>query len=208
VDREPELVAERDGLVHPPALEIMTEKAPGGGPLGDVLVLRGVATENGALEDLEVLSDPIGFADNLEPARSWQPWTVLDEQVRRIPAVVGYGLRISTAPAVLDGLKPISIPERLGVDLKVRRESDEADTFLVSAFVKDLVDDRTISAPRIPVQSGKEGVLRAVIPGPGNARSNFEARVLISENGRHVSYSWTVTREGAVVSSHSAEFDL
>jgi hypothetical protein len=33
-------------------------------------------------------------------------------------------------------------------------------------------------------------------------------KVLIAEDGSHVSYSWTVTSDGKVLSSHTAEFEL
>ena len=38
--------------------------------------------------------------------------------------------------------------------------------------------------------------------------SEFEMQVEIAEDGSGVSYSWTMTTDGKVVSSHTAEFEL
>jgi hypothetical protein len=210
---EPELAAERDGLVRPPTFGMTSRDMFEDTAMGDVLVFRGTTTEDGGLEDVKVLvtpssGDPEMF---LEAARTWRPWTVLDEQVRRIEAVVGYGLRIDHAPA--DELITIAPVERIGIEVEVGHPSPQMaraypDHHIVSVYLTDLETGEVITAPRIPVRKGEEGTVRASIPEPGGDFSDFELIVLITKDGSHVSYGWTITTNGRIVSSHKADFDL
>jgi hypothetical protein len=210
---EPELVAERDGLVRPPAFGITSRTVLDTSAMGDVLVFRAEASEDGDLKDVEVLATP--FSDDSEmflaASRTWRTWTVLDEQVRRIDAVVGYGLRFTHAPT--RGLTTLSPVERIGIEVEVGLPpAHMLDTYpdhhILSVYLKDLDSGEVISAPRMPVRKGEEGTLRASIPEPGGEYSDFEMKVLIAEDGSHVGYSWTLTSKGKVLSSHTAKFEL
>jgi hypothetical protein len=213
VGGEPELVAERDGLVRPPAIGMTSRDVLDETAMGDVLVFRGKATEEGDLEDVEILAKPFSEGPEmfLEVTRTWRPWTVLDKQVRRVEAVVGYGLRITHAPP--SDLTATTSVDRIGIEVEVSPPPPEMvktypDHHIVSVYLNDLDTGNIISAPRIPVRRGEEGTVRSYIPGPNGKHSDFEMKVLIAEDGSHVSYSWTVTSDGKVLSSHTAEFEL
>jgi len=212
---EPDLVAERDGLVHPPPFSVVAkaEQNPQS-EYGDVLVFRGTANSGGDLKDIEILTTPLPdkTGASLEMLEQVRPWTVLDEQVRRIEAVVGYGLRITYAAPLgeLDAIEPV---DRVGIEVEVGAPPPQyAETYpdhhVVSVYLRDLDTGEVISAPRIHVRKGEEGTVRASIPEPNGERSAFEMKISIAEDGSHVSYSWTITTEGRVVSSHKAEFEL
>jgi len=212
---EPDLVAERDGLVHPPAFQIMSQpRKESASELRNPLVFRGTVAADGDLKDVEVLASPFSERREymLDAVRRVRPWTVLDEQVRRIEAVVGYGLRITYA-APLGELDTIESVDRIGIEVEVGAPPPQyADTYpdhhIVSVYVRDLDTGKVISAPRISVRKGEEGTVRASIPVPNGEHSAFEMKISIAEDGRRVSYSWTITRDAKVVSSHKAEFDL
>ena len=213
---EPGLVAERDGLVHPPPFNVVarTEQSPQF-EYGDVLVFRGTATSGGDLEDIEILTTPLPDKTGalLEILDQVRPWTVLDEQVRRIEAVVGYGLRITAAAPAPRELVPIELVDRVGVEVEVVPPAPQyAETYpnhhIVSVFLRDLDTGEVISAPRIHVRKGEEGTIRASIPVSHGELSAFEMKISITEDGSHVSYSWTITTGSKVVSSHSAEIEL
>lgn len=213
VPGEPELVAERDGLLRPPAIGMTSRESFADSAMGDVLVFRGTATVDGDLKDVKVLANPFPGEPELflEASRTWRPWTVLDKEVRRIEAVVGYGLRISQTPP----LEAVTVApvEHIGVEVRVgppppEREEIYPNHHIVSVFIKDLGTGNVISAPRIPVRKGEEGTLSASLPEDGDESADFMMKVLISEDGNHVSYSWTITSDGKVISSHKAEFEL
>ena len=212
---EPDLVAERGGLVHPPPFSVVAkaEQNPQS-EYGDVLVFRGTANSGGDLKDIEILTTPLPdkTGASLEMLEQVRPWTVLDEQVRRIEAVVGYGLRITYA-APLGELVAIEPVDRIGIEVEVGAPPPQyAETYpdhhIVSVYLRDLDTGEVISAPRIHARKGEEGTVRASIPAPNGEHSAFEMKISIAEDGSHVSYSWTITRDAKVVSSHKAEFDL
>jgi hypothetical protein len=213
VPGEPELVAERDGLLHPPSIGMTSKETFADSAMGDMLVFRGTATEDGDLKNVKVLASPLPGKLELfmEASRTWRPWTVLDKQARRIGAVVGYGLRISQVPS-LEAIKITSV-EHIGVEVAVGPPPPgKTETYpshhIVSAKLRDLDSGAVIAAPRIPVRKGEEGTLYASIPEPGGGYSDFSMKVLIAEDGKHVSYSWSITSNSKVQSSHTAEFSL
>jgi hypothetical protein len=178
-----------------------------------MLVFRGTATEDGDLKNVKVLASPLPGKLELfmEASRTWRPWTVLDKQARRIGAVVGYGLRISQVPS-LEAITITSV-EHIGVEVAVGPPPPgKTETYpshhIVSAKLRDLDSGAVIAAPRIPVRKGEEGTLYASIPEPGGGYSDFSMKVLIAEDGKHVSYSWSITSNSKVQSSHTAEFSL
>ena len=210
---EPYLVAERDGLVHPPAFAVRSRNVPNDSAIGDVLVFRGRATEDGDLEDFQVLASP--FPDNPEAlhgaARAGRPWTVLDEQVRRIGAVVGYGLRI-THLQPLDAVASVPV-ERIGVEVKVGPPpagfpKELSAQYVIEAFVTDLDTGREISAPRIAAKRGNEATVRSSFTAPSGDRHQIEITLWVAEDGCNLKYSWKLTSNGKVLSSHEAEFEL
>jgi hypothetical protein len=211
VASKPELVAERDGLLRPPPMEIS------GLPIDDtrpdaagLIVFRGTATATGDLEDVKILGSPFPDAqeDLLQLLRSVR-WTILDEQVRRVDAVVGYGLRIKRAPTGPPGLVPIAAVERVGVDVTAEAAGpDHRDQYVISVVVRDLETGNIISAPRITAAVGREATIKSDFTGNRGAPASFAMRITIAEDGRRVDYSWTITANGQVLSSHSAQLEL
>ena len=216
VASEPDLVAERDGLVHPPVFQIMGRpRKESTSELGNPLVFRGTATSGGDLEGIEILTAPLPDKTGalLKMLDQVRPWTVLDEQVRRIDAVVGYGFRITAAAPAPRGLVPIELVDRVGIEVEVgppppQYAGDYPNHHIVSVYLTDLDTGKVISAPRISVRKGEEGTVRASIPVPNGEHSAFEMKIAIAEDGNHVSYSWRITRDDKVVSSHKAKFEL
>jgi hypothetical protein len=213
VDREPELVAERDGLVHPPAFEIVTGKTFGDGPMDDVLVFRALATDKGDLKDFKVLNDPLGIAEKLGPAHSWYPWTILDEQVRRISAVVGYGMRPKYVPTDDAVLTPVAISGGLRIELEVEplpeeRGGGDPDRYVLSVYVKRVEDGEIISAPRISGRRGEEAKIRSSVSDEDGRQSLLEMSFLVSRDGTEIEYSWTLSRDGVVLEAHRADLKL
>jgi hypothetical protein len=212
---EPDLVVERDGLLHPPNFRIhgqLPEESKQ--DMGNLLVFRGTATEEGDLRDVEILASPFPRDDMLKVLRQVKPWTVLDEQVRRIEAVVAFGRRIIAAD---DGfsykLEPIDAVERIGVELEVGTPAVQdaktyPDLYEVSVVLRDLATAKVISAPRIHVRKGEEGTVRATIRHPDGTSSAFEMRISVTEDGCNISYSWEITSNGEVVSSNTANFAM
>jgi hypothetical protein len=212
---EPDLVAERDGLLHPPAFAVVAAKAGDDLAREDFLVFRGRTQANGDLTDVEVLGGPGGSkeASLLEVCRMSRPWTVLDEQVRRVEAVVGYGLRITPSPP--QGLEPVhvAVAENVGIEMDIappppKVAKDHPGVYVISVYVRNLDTEDVIFAPRITVRKGEEATVRSSIPGPDGQSSAFEMKILIAEDASRVSYSWTITRDGDILSSHKAGFQL
>jgi hypothetical protein len=214
VARGPELVAERDGLLHPPAFAVVKAKASDGTAPGEVVVFRGTATAAGDLEGVDVLGDPGGKAAAAlrEAVATARPWTVLDRQVRRIDAVVGYGLRLTEATPSLEPVH-VAVAERIGIEVDVKPAppkvaGESQDFYVVSVYLRDLESGEIISAPRITFRKGEEATVRSGIPEPDGGTSLVEMKFLIADDGSRLSYSWTVTSGGKVVSSNTAEFEL
>jgi hypothetical protein len=213
VSGEPEMVAERDGLLHPPVFAVTSVRALEATPMGDVLVFRGRATVDGDLADIQVLESPLGDKAGTLPESlgSSRPWTVLDKHVRRVEAVVGYGIRVTQAP--LKELDAVEAVEHIGVDVEVglpppQMAEDYPDHHVISVYLKDLDSGEVFSAPRITVRKGEEGTVRSSVPQPDGGSASFVLKVQIAHDGGHVSYSWTVSVEERVIASHTAEFEL
>lgn len=214
VAREPELVTERDGLLRPPTFAVVAAKPGYGAKTEHLMVVRGTATAEGDLEGVEILQAPSeGAGASLREAlRTVRPWTVLDEQVRRIEAVVGFGVRPADPTPALEPIH-VAASERIGIEIDVkpappRAEGGSQDFYVVSVYLRDLETGEIISAPRISFRKGEEATVRSDIPEPGGGTSLVEMTFLIAEDGSRLSYSWTVTRDGKVMSSHAAGFEL
>jgi len=212
---EPDLVAERDGLLHPPTFRIHGQPPEDTKQdMGNLLVFRGFATVDGGLRDVEILVSPFPQEDMLEALRQVKPWTVLDEQVRRIEAVVAYGLRVFFADnEPSHELEPIDAVERIGVELEVGTPAAQdaktyPDQYEVSVVLRNLDTGKIISAPRLSVRKAEEGTVRATIRRPDGTPSAFEMKITITGGGDRVSYSWSITSNGEIVTSHSADLDL
>jgi len=213
VPGEPELVAERDGLLHPPPIGMTSRETVADSAMGDVLVFRGTATKIGDLKDVKVIANPFSGKPELflEASRTWRPWTILDQQVRRVEAVVGYGLRITQA-SPLDLTKVPKVGS-VGVEVDVRPQppranDDGPNEYSVSVHLRNLETGKIITSPRVPVRAGEQGIVYGSIPDPNGDHLEFEMKVLIADDARRVSYSWTFTCAGKIVSSHKAEFEL
>lgn len=201
--------------MHPPAIEVFAARTLDDLPMADIVVLRGTALPSGELEEFEVLAAPLGkkTEDLRDIARGWRPWVVLDEQVRRVPAVVGYGVRLRPASTDATALTPVAISGALQIELEVgpvpaEYGGDASNQYVLSAFVKRLEDGEIISAPRITGRRGESARIRSTIPEPGGGESHLEMVFFVSEDGKRVSYSWTLTRDGEVVEAHSAKLEL
>jgi len=214
VDGPPGMVAERDGLVHPRQVQTISS-SPGdlGDPSNNLLVFRARLNTDGEVHDAEVLTSPSPALSEhlLKALEQWRFRTVLDEAGRKQEAVVGYGVRLSSTAK---SPKPVQAAvKHIGIEMEVdppppEMAADHPGTFVVSAYVRDLDTGEVISAPRILIRKGEEATVNSSIPEPGGTVSLFEMKVLISEDEKHVSYSWTITSNGTVVASHSAEFKL
>jgi len=210
VEGEPFLVAERDGLVHPTPFQwVVDADKLRDTENGEMFILRGTATSAGNLKDIEILATPIPDAGGvlLQMLGNARPWTVLDEQVRRIDAVVGYGYRITRAPT--QGSVPVQPVEHIGVDIKATPAPPEnSDQYVITVFVTNLDTGDIISAPRITTRAGEEATIRSSFAAPSGNPTEFEVKVMVQENGGGVSYSWRMTSGGKVIASHTAEFEL
>ena len=119
--------------------------------------------------------------------------------------VVGFGLRLRPQRA----LAAIGFVEHIGVDISAKpAPSDHPDQYLISVVVTDLDTGQVIGAPRINTAKGQEANVRSSFIAPSGEPSEFEMQVKVAEDGSGVSYSWTMTTDGKVVSSHTADFEL
>jgi hypothetical protein len=208
VDGPPEMVAERDGLFHPKRVLM---GIPGSEDLdletGDLAIFRGLVTEEGQLRDVKLLASPSQeYADRLMDALSaWQFRPVLDEEGRKHEAVVGYGVRLQTMRV----LASIATVEHIQVEVKGRPVSpDRPEQYRVFVEVTDPDTDTTLVAPMITLEKGKEASVRSGLIMPSGAPSEFLVKVFVAEDGTLLRYSWKLVRDGRVISSHSAEFEL
>jgi hypothetical protein len=60
----------------------------------------------------------------------------------------------------------------------------------------------------ITLEKGKEASVRSGLIMPSGAPSEFLVKVFVAEDGTLLRYSWKLVRDGRVISSHSAEFEL
>jgi hypothetical protein len=208
VDREPPLVAERDGLVHPTKVVL----AP---PADDAVksagrqfaVFRARVSADGSLTGGKVLVAPSeAYAEALGDLLSqWKLRPVFDASGRKQEAVVGYGVRIADR-RVLTSLPAL---ERVGV--RVRAEpapAESPDQYVVSAVITDLETGEPVFAPRITARAGESATVSGEFVASNGQPTRLELEVFIDKDWSKVSCSWSVASDGVVVSSHSAEFQL
>jgi hypothetical protein len=207
VDGPPGLAAERDGLVHaksiqlvPPTVDEVEDSA------GELAVFRGMVDEDGRLRDIRVLAAPSSsYSDRLLGALDeWRLHLVLDEEGRRQNAVVGYGMRLMPERV----LARIGGIEHIGFEISGGPMPGSSEKYLVRALVTDLDAGVVISAPQVTMLRGDETVVRGGLVAASGQPSEFRMKVKVAEDGSSLSYSWTVTTDGRVVSSHKAEFEL
>jgi len=207
VDVPPDLAAERDGLVIPRrAVFVSSSHTDVEGSAGEMAVFRAGVTQAGELHDVEVLASPSQtYSERLREAlESWQLRTVLDEEGRKHEAVAGYGIRLMPQRV----LASVGAVEHIGVDLKSNPVVEQDGIYVISGVVTDLDTGDVISAPRVTAKKGDEANLRTSFVAPSGEPTNLEMSFLISGDGKTISYSWTLTRGGKVLSSHKAELSL
>ena len=207
VDGPPDLAAERDGLVIPRrAVFVSFSNTNVEGSAGEMAVFRAGVTQAGELHDVEVLVSPSQtYSDRLREAlESWQLRTVLDEEGRKHEAVAGYGIRLMPQRV----LASFGAVEHIGVELKSNPAVEQDGIYLISAVVTDLDTGEVISAPRVTAKKGDEANLRTSFVAPSGEPTNLEMSFLFSGDGKTISYSWTLNRDGKVLSSHKAELRL
>ncbi len=207
VQRPPGLVAERDGLVHPRrVLPVAPFPDDLENSYGEMAVFRTTVTTDGGLRDAEVLASPSPeYAERLLQALSeWRFRAVLDVEGRKLEAVVGYGVRINPQPVFVN----LGEVAHIGVDVKTEPAPGHPDQYIIKVIVADLDSGEVLSAPRVVTLRGGEAKIRSGFKAPNGDDSTFNMRFLISEDGKTVSYSWTMTTADTVVASNSAEFSL
>lgn len=213
VKRPPAMVAERDGLAYP--RKVVGDYGPS--PLeaeemaGHLAIFRGTLSEEGRLSGIEILDAPTAaYADRLaEVLEQWEFRSILDGEGRKREAEIGYGIRFQQSRA----LNEIAAVDHVGVEIKVEPTSggsteQVSGQYVITALVKDLDTGEIISEPRITTQKGVEAKVRSGFFAPSGAPTQFEMRVKISKDGRGVTCSWSMTNDGTLVASHSAEFEL
>jgi len=207
VDGPPALAAERDGLVHPTRV-MLVDLSPDDleDSVDELAVFRATVSTDGRLRDPVMLASPSkAYAERLtDVLGSWRLSSVLDEQGRRLEAVVGFGIRFRPQRVLVSS----GDVEHLGVEISTRPVSDGPGLYVIRAKVTDLDTGELVSAPRVTAKKGDEANLRTGFVAPSGEPTTLEMSFLISEDGKTIRYSWTLTREGKVLSSHQAEFGL
>jgi len=207
VDVPPDLAAERDGLVIPRrAVFVSSSHTDVEGSAGEMAVFRAGVTQAGELHDVEVLASPSQtYSERLREAlESWQLRTVLDQEGRKREAIAGYGIRLMPQRV----LASIGDVEHIGVEVEARPVQAGSRQYVIQAQVTDLDSGELLSAPRIRALRGDEAMVRTSFTAPSGNPTQLEMGFLVSEDGKSLSYSWTLTRNGKVVSSHKAELSL
>jgi hypothetical protein len=207
VDGEPDLVAERDGLVAPrQVLMISSPDDSVGGGVEELAVFRARVAETGDVGDIKILSAPSqAYSENLKAAiASWQLRTVLNKEGRKQEAIVGYGVRLLPQQV----LGSIGDVEHIGVEVSARPVEDHPELYVIQARVTDLDSGELISAPRVHTRKGDEAKIKTGFVAPSGNPTSLEMSFLIADDGKKISYSWTLTSNGKVLSSHKAEFGL
>lgn len=207
VDGSPALVAERDGLVHPTRV-MLVDPSPEDleNSVGELAVFRATVSTDGRLRDPVMLASPSkAYAERMiDVLGNWRLSSVFDEEGRRQEAVVGFGIRLRPQRVLVS----IGDVEHLGVEIFTRPVSDGPGLYVIRAKVTDLDTGELVSAPRVIAKKGDEANLRTSFVAPSGNPTNIEMSFLISGDGKTISYSWTLTRDGKVLSSHKADFGL
>lgn len=207
VDGAPDLVAERDGLVHViRAVLVDVSRAELSDSIGDLAVFRATVTVDGRLKDPEVLASPSPeYAEKFAAAlEGWRFRSAMNEEGRRHEAVVGFGVRLG-AQRVLASIGDV---EHIGVEITGKSVEDHDGIYVVTAIVTDLDTGEVISMPRVTAMKGSEANLSTGFIAPSGKPTTVEMSFLVSEDGKVMRYSWTLTRDGKVLNSHKAEFGL
>lgn len=207
VDGPPRLAAERDGLVRATRVMLVDVSADNlENLIGEMVVFRARVTIDGELKEPVVLASPSkAYAERLaEVLADWRLSSVLDEEGRKQEAVVGFGVRLQSQRV----LAPIGSIEHIGVEISARTSERDPRVFVIRAKVTDLDSGELISAPRIVTRRGKEASARTEFVMPGGEPTALEMNFLVSEDGKNISYSWRLLRDGTVVSEHRAEIGL
>ncbi len=208
VGQPPIMAAERDGLVYPKRALRYSGPSPVefSDMAGQLVVFRGVVNDEGRLREARVLSSPTEeYGERFrELLAGWEFRTVLDEEGRKREAVIGYGIRLQPPRS----LASLSVVEHIGVEIEGADRPGHPDQYVITAYVRDLDTGEIIAAPRITALKGDEAKMRTGFTAPSGNPTQFEMKVKINEDGSGVSCSWSMTSEGKVVSSHSAEFKL
>jgi hypothetical protein len=207
VDGPPGLVAERDGLVHPTSVFMVKPSEEDTDlTMADLAIFRGVVTQSGDLREVKIISSPSDvFSDLLAEALDrWKFCTVLDEQGRKHEAVVGYGVRLGPTRV----MAPIGAIEHIDVSVKVTPSPQNPEKYHAEVLVTDLDAGKVISAPVVRANLGEETTVKSAFVMPNGHACQFVLKLLISEDRDSFRYSWSLQRDGEVVNSHSAEFEL
>jgi hypothetical protein len=85
---------------------------------------------------------------------------------------------------------------------------DHPELYVIQAKVTDLDSGELISAPKVHTRKGDEAKVKTGFVTPSGNPTSLEMSFLIADDGEKISYSWTLTSNGKVVSSHKAEFGL
>jgi hypothetical protein len=207
VEGEPEMVAEKAALLRPVEVTLVPASNEDlGRSVGELAVLRGTVTEEGALVDARVVASPSDeYAERLlEAAGNWRFRPILDKEGVRQRAVAGFGVRFRPARV----LASIGAVEHIGAEVSCRPVPDKPGVYVIQARVSDLDTGRVISMPMVFTRAGDEARVRTGIAMPSGEHSEFMMTFLVSEDGKRIRYSWELTSKDKVLSSHSAEFEL
>jgi hypothetical protein len=207
VDGPPDLAAERDGLVIPRRVMFVSSSSKSvEGSAGEMAVFRAGVTEAGELRNVEVLASPSQtYSERLtEALESWQLRTVLDEEGRKREAVAGYGIRLLP----LQVLASVGAVEHIGVEVSCEPVSGKPGVYAIRATISDLDSGRVISNPQVFANRGSEAKVRTGLIMPSGEPTALNMSFLVTKDGNGVSYSWTLTGDGKVLSSHKAELSL
>jgi hypothetical protein len=207
VDGPPGLAAERDGLVTPTKVVLVSTPDERPDDLGgELAVIRARATTTGELEDVEILASPsAGYSRMLRTAiESWVLRTVLDEAGRKQEAIVGYGLRLRPQRV----LASIGAVEHITFEVSCRPVPDKPGMYVIRAKVLDLDTGRVISNPQVFTMAGSEAKVRTGMRMPSGELTELHMSFLVSEDGMKIRYSWQLTSKDKVLSSHTADFEL
>jgi hypothetical protein len=207
VDDPPRLAAERDGLVRATQV-VLVDIGPEDleRSNGDMAVFRAKVTPDGELNEPQVLASPSAtYAERFaEVLSNWKLSSVLDEQGRKQEAVVGFAVRLQPRSVVV----PAGPIEHIGVEISARAQPNDSSIFVIGAMVTDLDSGELISAPRVTTRRGKEASARTEFVSPSGEPSALEMSFLVSEDGKNISYSWRLLRDGKVLSEHKAEIEM
>jgi hypothetical protein len=207
VEGPPGLAAERDGLVTPTEVTLVSPgERTNGDDAGDFAVFRGRVSTTGELRGVEVLASPSAtYSEELSSAAAnWVLRMVLDEAGRKQEAVVGYGVRLNPQRV----LASIGAVEHIGVEVSCVPAVEQPGVYFIRAKVFDLDTQKIISNPQVFTKAGSEAKVRSRLVMPSGEPTTLEMSFLIADDGKSINYSWTLTSNGEVVSSHKAEIAL